>query len=105
MAVRKEATDDDNDPKKVGTRFTVRDPHPSFNADPNIINEYGHTHYPKWVDHPTEKEELVTTTYLGKDQSQRNVIKSDFPKKVLVNNEEEEKALLGEKKKKGWDKE
>ena len=28
----------------------VSNPHPMFGKDPNIINEYGHTHYPKWVD-------------------------------------------------------
>ena len=25
-------------------------PHPNYGKDPNIMNECGHTHYPKWVD-------------------------------------------------------
>ena len=35
----------------------VSNPHPAFGKDPNIINEYGHTHYPKWVEN--EKGECV----------------------------------------------
>lgn len=45
--------------------------HPLFGKDPNILNEYGHTKYPMWIDHPTEK--------VGK-----------FPKRVLVENPMEE---------------
>lgn len=44
-------------------RYTVENPHPGFGKDPNILNEFGHTKYPMWVD--------------GK----------------IANNEEEEKAL------------
>lgn len=25
-------------------------PHPMFGKDPNIIDAYGHTEYPKWID-------------------------------------------------------
>lgn len=46
--------------------YGVSNPHPGFGKDPNIMNEYGHTKYPMWVD--------------GK----------------LANNEAEEKALRGE---------
>jgi hypothetical protein len=35
---------------KAFQKFTVRNPHPGFGKDPNIINELGHTRYPKWVD-------------------------------------------------------
>ena len=24
-------------------------PHPNFGIDPNIMNEFGHTHYPKYI--------------------------------------------------------
>jgi len=44
--------------------YSVENPHPGFGKDPNIINEYGHTKYPKWVNG------------------------------VVVNSEEEENALL-----------
>ncbi len=32
----------------LGTH-NVSNPHPGFGKDPNIGNEYGHTHYPKYV--------------------------------------------------------
>jgi len=44
--------------------YSVENPHPGFGKDPNIINELGHTKYPKWVNG------------------------------VVVQNEEEENALL-----------
>jgi hypothetical protein len=31
------------------TKYSVGNPHPLYGTDPNIINEYGHTAYPKWV--------------------------------------------------------
>jgi len=30
-------------------KYDLSNPHPGFGIDPNIINEYGHTLYPKWV--------------------------------------------------------
>ena len=43
--------------------WTVENPHPNFGKDPNILNEYGHTEYPMWVDNPnknsTEKRVIV----------------------------------------------
>ncbi len=32
--------------------WTVENPHPGFGKDPNILNEYGHSQYPMWVDNP-----------------------------------------------------
>lgn len=46
-----------------------------------VANEAGHTSYPKWVDHPTQKESFKTQD--GKE----------IPKRVLVNNPDEEKDL------------
>lgn len=103
--IRKNANDEENSPDKVGTHYTVRNPHPDYGTDPNIKNEYGHTEYPKWVDHPTKKQVHRTTTYIGREQSTTNIINTDIPEQVWVNNAEEEKALLaGEKapKAKGW---
>lgn len=34
--------------KNVG-QYNVSNPHPLYGKDPNIINEFGHTMYPKWV--------------------------------------------------------
>lgn len=53
----------DSRPKTVNP-YSVENPHPGFGKDPNILNEFGHTKYPMWVN--------------GK----------------IANNEAEEKALL-----------
>lgn len=37
----------------------VSNPHPMFGKDPNIINEYGHTHYPKWVENSEGNRVIV----------------------------------------------
>ncbi len=29
--------------------YTLNNPHPLYGKDPNIMNEFGHTHYPKWI--------------------------------------------------------
>ncbi len=37
----------------------VSNPHPGYGKDPNIGNEYGHTHYPKWVKDAEGKDVVV----------------------------------------------
>jgi len=39
--------------------WTVDNPHPGFGKDPNILNEYGHTEYPMWVDDPRQPGKRV----------------------------------------------
>ena len=34
-------------------------PHPGFGRDPNIMNEFGHTIYPKWVKTPNGERVVV----------------------------------------------
>lgn len=50
--------------------FTLDNPHPGFGKDPNILNEKGHTAYPKWVgvapnlvlvNTPKEEQEYLAT--------------------------------------------
>ncbi len=112
MAIR-QTQDTNNTPDKVGTQYTVRNPHPGWNAenpeepfDPNIKNEYGHTHYPKSIDHPWKKEVLVSHTSVniggGQTRQERNVHEKDakgrqFSLKVTVNSKEEEDRVLAEK--------
>ncbi len=55
--------------------YSLSNPHPLYGKDPNIMNEFGHTHYPKWV-YPD-----------GKDG-------------VLVHNVKEEKEVMGIKEEK-----
>lgn len=97
MAVRHNISDEENDPAKVGTQYTVRSPHPAFGIDPNIRNEYGHTNYPKWIDHPWKKQVQRTTTYIGRDQTKSNEHVTDLPERVLVKDEDEEKKVMSEK--------
>jgi hypothetical protein len=40
------------DPKysvNPNVKYDVSNPHPGYGKDPNILNEFGHTKYPKWV--------------------------------------------------------
>ena len=79
---------------RVGEKaeYSVSNPHPLHGKDPNIMNELGHTQYPKWIDHPSEKAA------------------SGFPARVLVQDTDHEAEVLGTAKAKpkkgeeGWTK-
>lgn len=49
----------DSQPKSFNP-YSPSNPHPGWGSDPNILNEYGHTKYPMWVDgkivHNAEEE-------------------------------------------------
>lgn len=55
------------------SKYNVSNPHPEYGSNPNILNEYGHTAYPKMI-YPDGKESPG----------------------VVVNSLEEERALTGE---------
>lgn len=72
--------------------YDVSNPHPLFGKDPNIINEYGHTTFPMYVD--------------SKDKDD----KGKFIR-VVVNDAKEFEEVTGKKfgkakaeKPEGWDK-
>lgn len=65
--------------------YNVSNPHPGFGVDDNVINEYGHTKYPKWIDDPSG----------AKDE------KTGKPMRIIVKDAEEEKAKTS-KKPAGW---
>lgn len=48
---------------KIFQEYNVSNPHPGFGKDPNILNEFGHTKYPMWVDgklaHNEEEEKAL----------------------------------------------
>jgi len=48
----------DGKPVEFG-KHSVSNPHPGFGKDPNIGNEFGHTHYPKWVKDVQGKDIIV----------------------------------------------
>ena len=64
---------------KVVAQYSLDNPHPGFGKDTNIVNEYGHTVYPKMV-YP------------------------DGPMTVgkVVRNAEEEAQIMGETPTKAW---
>ena len=57
--------------------YSASNPHPLFGKDPNILNELGHTKYPMYVDHPTEKNA------------------AGFPVRVVVNDEDHHAEVIG----------
>ena len=46
--------------------YDVSNPHPGFGKDPNILNEFGHTMYPKWVNGVIVQNEKEETKLIGK---------------------------------------
>lgn len=85
-------------------KYSASNPHPGHGIDPNIMNELGHTVYPKFVDHPSEKRVDHTTTHKNNHDTVSNVIETKFPVRVLVHSKEEEDELMGmasDKPKKG----
>ena len=78
--------------------WTVANPHPMHGKDPNIINEFGHTMYPKYVHKFGDKgeilfEKVIVTDEKGK-QSLQHPSMSQHSK--VVNNEDEEGAANDE---------
>jgi len=57
--------------------YSASNPHPLFGKDPNILNELGHTKYPMYIDHPTEKNA------------------AGFPVRVVVNDEDHHAEISG----------
>ncbi len=73
--------------------FSLSNPHPLYGKDPNIMNEFGHTHYPKWI-YP--------------DGGTNGVLVNDakHEKEVLGIKEEKKKPLkLHDDRELGWNKE
>lgn len=42
-------------------KYDVANPHPGYGTDPNIINCFGHTKYPKWVTKPDGEKVIVNS--------------------------------------------
>lgn len=58
--------------------YSLDHPHPGFGKDPNIINEYGHTRYPKWVG-----DQIVNS---AEEEAELTGEKVELPKPVSVGN-------------------
>ena len=45
--------------KKAFKKYSLANPHPGFGKDPNILNEYGHTEYPKRIFSKIENQKVT----------------------------------------------
>jgi len=82
--------------------FSLSNPHPLFGKDPNIMNEFGHTHYPKWIT-VGEQQVLVNDAKHEKALLLQSTPKE--PVKELVKEvKAKEKINLIPDKELGWDK-
>ena len=70
--------------------YTVANPHPGYGKDPNIANEFGHTHYPKYVQTKDgakvandEDEEASLLEQFGEPDKPEKVEKSVAKKKPV----------------------
>lgn len=70
--------------------YTVANPHPGFGTDPNILNELGHSYFPKW-EKPSEDKPAVLINSLkeykeifGKEPEDygKHLKKNDAPAKT-----------------------
>lgn len=49
-------------------KYTLTNPHPDYGKDPNIINQLGHTIYPKWVDSKIEGKRVIVNSEMEESQ-------------------------------------
>lgn len=72
--------------------YDVSNPHPLFGKDPNIINEFGHTQFPMYVDSKDLDDKKEPIRVVVKDAKEyKEVTGKDFGK-------------AGKDKPEGWDK-
>lgn len=64
--------------KNVG-QYNVSNPHPLYGKDPNIINEFGHTMYPKWVDSKVEGKRVIVKNPMEEAQHTEVEFKTSVP--------------------------
>jgi hypothetical protein len=87
-----------NEDTGQGVNYTVEKPHPRHGIDPNIINEFGHTMYPKFVHKFDDKgritfDKVILTDEKGKESMQHPV---HTHHSKIVQNEDEEEAANGD---------
>lgn len=58
--------------------YDVSNPHPGFGKDPNILNEFGHTKYPMWVNGQLANNEEEEKALRGEEKPKKNKIKADW---------------------------
>lgn len=68
--------------------WTVENPHPGFGKDPNILNEYGHTKFPMFVDSKIE--------FNSNGTCKRVIVNNDKELDVHTNSELKQFAALND---------
>jgi len=77
------------DPKfvKAAPIYNVSNPHPKYGKDPNILNEFGHTAYPKMIyPNGTDNAGVIATSaeheasLMGKAVEKAPEVKTSTPK-------------------------
>lgn len=54
--------------------YDVSNPHPGYGTDPNILNEFGHTAYPKWVATGEKTDKGHEVRVLVKDEAEETEV-------------------------------
>lgn len=55
-------------PDNNAGKYTLSNPHPAYGKDPNIINQLGHTVYPKWVDSKIDGKRVIVNSPMEEAQ-------------------------------------
>ncbi len=66
------------------SQWSVENPHPGFGKDPNILNELGHTVYPKWIDSKREGKRVIVESAM--EEAQHMEINASVPATPVPNN-------------------
>jgi hypothetical protein len=72
----------------IQKKYTLENPHPGYGTDPNIINEYGHTLYPKWIDSKIEGKRIVVNSPM--EEAQHTEVKEEKKEEKKVKKEVKE---------------
>lgn len=62
--------------------YTVGNPHPGFGKDPNILNELGHTVYPKLIDSKIEGKRVVVNSPMEEAQHTGEKVEEQKPANI-----------------------
>ena len=89
-----------NEVKMIGDKsdeYGPANPHPGHGVDENIMNEYGHTHYPKYVHKFDDKGKIMVEVVKGmmandKGIQYETIMERIYASKIVKDEEEEDEA-------------
>lgn len=89
--------DDITEAGQGATKYTLSNPHPLHGKDPNILNEYGHTEYPKFVHQFDEKGAIARKHEVGdkfndKGIPYKTILNTEYSSRIVNNADEEAEA-------------